>query len=350
MSNPFTDSFGEINKNIAASMAAADTQQEIESRSAKAAKHLTKFQFKAAAVELGKVAELVGRKGQTANAATAKFAQARAYAQMENGLKIALETANHAAELAGQVDNMILRGDIALFVGQLQIILEDFASAYQASTFAVQTFSLHARTPEKFIEALRLRAGVAVFLLLFELAENDLVSAYDLAQQAGLDRLAADIEVQRAAVEVFANGELTAEGLTDILKLHSQLGDHQFGVEPNLLRALEKLKQKKYGAAKKLARRSLDEARQEDSTAGYMRYLAASFVLAEVHAAAEEKVDVLKVLLRCKVYIEQKYDPAAGLFVDQYLNQFQERWGAETLQQTIAEYQEWVAENGPLQA
>lgn len=350
MSNPFSDSFNKINADIAAAIGANDTQKEIETRGAKAAKHLLKFQFKQAATELGRVADLVGQKGQMANAATAKFAQARAYAQMENGLEYALEAANRAAELAGQIEDMILRGDIAIFIGQLNIILEDFVVAYQAITFAVQTFSLHARNPEKFIEALRLRAGVAVFLLLFESAENDLASAYDLAQEAGLDNVTADIKVQQAAVKVFAKGELTADGLSDLLKLHSQLGDYQFGIESNLQNALDKLKQKKYVVAQKLASKSLDDARQDDSTAGYMRYLAASFVLAECHAAAEEKVDVLKVLLRCKVYIEQNYAPAAGLFVDQYLNSFQARWGAEVLHQTVSEYQRWAAENGPMHA
>ncbi|MEM9774004.1 MAG: hypothetical protein AAF902_05455 [Chloroflexota bacterium] len=350
MSNPFTDSFNVIDAEIAAAVQTGDTQKEIETRGAKAAKHLLKFQFKQAAAEIGKVAELVGQKGQTANVATAKFAQSRAYAQMDNGLDVALEKAAEAIQLADQVGDLSLRGDIALFIGKLYTVQEDFVEGYQAFSLAVSSYSLDTTKPEKFIEALRLRAGAGAFIMQFDQADRDFLSALDLARQSGMDDVAAEVENQREALKIFAKGELTADELGNLLEIGSRFGDLQMQIEPNLQKALGKLKQKKFAAAQKLAQKSLDGARQNESTSGYIRYLSASFVLAEIHAAADEKVDVLKVLLRCKVFIEQKFTPAAGLFLDQYLNSFQARWGAEVLQQTIAQYQQWVSENGPVEA
>lgn len=350
MSNPFTDSFKAIDGEIAAAVRANDTQKEIEVRGAKAAKHLIKFQFKQAAAELGKVADLVGQKGQMVHAATAKFAQARAYAQMEDGILLALQTAGQAGDLATQIDAAALQGDISLFMGKLYTIQENFVEAYQAFSLAVSAFGLEATQPEKFVEALRLRAGVGTFVLLFDQADRDLMSALELAQQAGLQAEAAEIICQQDALRVFAKGELTADELGELLKIGSRFSDIQTEIEPNLQKALVMLKQKKFAPAQKLAQNSLRGARQEASTSGYVRYLCASVVLAEIHAAADEKVDVLKVLLRCKVYIEQAFTPAAGLFLDSYLNSFQGRWGSDVLQQAIGQYQSWVAENGPVEA
>ncbi|MEM8862634.1 MAG: hypothetical protein AAGD96_30355, partial [Chloroflexota bacterium] len=261
-----------------------------------------------------------------------------------------LVTAAEAAKLADQIGDMSLKGEITLFAGKLYTLQESFADAYQAYSVSVSCFGLEATNPEKFIEALRLRAGVGAFVMLFDQADRDLVSALDLARQSGMNDVAAEIENQREALKVFAKGELTAAELGHLLEIGSRFGDLQIKIEPNLQKALDKLKQKKFAAAQKLAQKSLDGARQNESTSGYIRYLSASFVLAEIHAAADEKVDVLKVLLRCKVFIEQKFMPAAGIFLDSYLNSFQERWGADGLQQTIAEYQQWVAENGPIEA
>lgn len=350
MSNPFTDSFSAINAEITAAIHANDTQNEIETRGAKAAKHLIKFQFKQAAAELGKVADLVGQNGQMGNVATAKFAQARAYAQMDGGIDIALKTATEALQSAERAGTVFLHGEIALFIGKLHTLQENFVEGNQAFSMAINSLSLDSTKPDKFIEALRLRAGTAAFVMQFDQAKNDLESAFDLANQAGMDTIAAEIKNQQEALKIFAKGELTAEELGQLLEIGSRFGDLKITIEPNLQKALDKLKQKNFGAAKKFAQKSLEHARQAETTAGYIRYLAASFVLAEIHAAADDKTDVLIVLLRCKVYLEQKFTPAAGVFVNQYLNSFQKRWGAAILQQTIQEYQEWVAKHGPIQA
>ena len=347
MANRYSNLVAEVGETVLEALTADNLQQKIESHQAKAIIHLRQQQFQYAAEALGDMAALIRKEGHPAEEALVRFNQARAYAKLPTQMINTLEACYAALVLAEKAGNRLLRADICLFIAHVEIAHENFFSAHLAIGQAIDHYEALGDQVENLIRCYHLRAGITAFLLMFDLSRRSFMVALELAKMVGDDQKATEIQSHRTAVVQFENGEISADNLNYLLTQINRFGQQQINTARPLNGAVHSLQKDDFSTAQELAETSLRSGLKEKSADGIVKFLLASFVLAEIHDAKNERVAVLNVLLRCKAYSE-KYctNKLSGVFVKQYLNSFHVRWGKTGIKQIVERYHSLATPKG----
>lgn len=292
--------------------------------------------------------QLVAEQGQTHNLAQARYAQARAlchlperYAEAEARFAEALVLYEEAGD---SETPLAVRQHLAgLYVaqGNKAALTRTLDEAFARLPTAVSD-------PIPHIDLYRFRAGCHALLLNFPAALTDLDEALRLARQIDNPDLLQAIQQQHEAATYLAQGEWSPElGLFIWPDLPGQPTPSLLADE-DLLKSLRLLQNGRFRPAFRLAQQALDNARHAPDLYRYIRYLLASIILAQLHDQRHERVEVLTVLLRCKVFLEMGLGPAIRPYMDQFLDAMTERWGENGRREAVRAYQDHVAQHGPV--
>ncbi|MFK7801587.1 MAG: hypothetical protein AB8G95_08155 [Anaerolineae bacterium] len=342
MTNRYSSLVYEIGDTIFTGLTAKGLQQiEIEQHKAEAVTHLSNYQFEQAASALGEMADLIGEMEFPNDEALVRFGQARAYAKIPHQFQNAVDMCHMAMSLAEQVGNSLLRADVCQFLAKLEIAHENFSSALLSIAQAIDIYEVLGGQNENLMACYRVQGLLAGLLLQFSLSKISFTISLELSKMAGDGLMALEIEQLKTVMLSFENGELSASVLGQIFSAMVLFGRRDINAHRLLNSSIEELNRDNFAVAQKLAERSLDMGKVEQSADGFCRYLIASLVLAEIYDAQKSRISVLKVLLRCKSFAEKHFrNQDSNAFVKQYLDSFHMRWGKVELRQVVAKYYE----------
>lgn len=339
MANRYSNLVVEIGHTIQAALSADGLHKEIELHQVEVIDYLQNCQFSKAAAALGEVATLIAQEGFLADAAAVRFAEARAYAKLPEQIEKCYSACHAALSLAEKVGNKQLRAEVCLFMAQLDVAHENFSSAYFAAAQAINLFEKLDNQTEKLILCYHLQAGITAFLLMFEQSRKNFMVAHALAKMGENSASAKEIQQHRSAAIQLERGDISIELLSHLMTATIKSGRREITSYHYLHSALTAAITRDYPAALKFAEKSLEQCRSDQMADGFIRYLLASLVLAEIHEAEKNRLSVLKVILRCKAYLENNFNNSVGIeFVKQYLNSLHERWGKSELKDVVEKY------------
>ena len=328
---------------------AVSFSDEIEARGRKVALLTVLQEWAQVVAALEPMAQLVAEQGQTHNLAQARYAQARAlchlparYAEAEARFTEALALYEEAGDRETPIALLQHLAGLYVAQGDQDALARTLADAFARLPTAVSD-------PIPHINLYRFRAGCHALLLNFQAALIDLEQALALARQAGDEALLQAVEQQYEAATHLARGEWSPElGMFVWPDLPGQPTPSLLADEA-LLKSLRLMQNGRFRPAFRFAQQALTNARHAPDLYRYIRYLLASIILAQLHDQRDERVAVLTVLLRCKVFLEMGLGPAIQPYMDQFLDTMTGRWGENGRREAIRAYQEHVAQHGPVQ-
>jgi tetratricopeptide (TPR) repeat protein len=339
----------EIERQIKAAQTAENFGDEIEARGRKVALLTVLQEWAQVAAELEPMAHLVAERDQTHNLAQARYAQARALCHLPDRYDEAQERFVQALALYDEVGD----GKTAVSLHQhwagLHLARGDEAALFQTLDAAFARLPTAVSDPLPHIDFYRFRAGCHAMTFNFQAALTDLEQALALVQQVGDEELLRAVEQQYEAADHLAQGEWSPElGLFIWPDLPGQPAPSLLA-DKDLLKALQLMQNGRFRPAFRFAQQALDNARHAPDLYRTIRYLLASIILAQLHDQRDERVEVLIVLLRCKVFLEMGLGTAVQSTMDQFLEAMTGRWGENGRREAIRAYQDHVARHGPIQ-
>jgi tetratricopeptide (TPR) repeat protein len=339
----------EIDRQIKTAQTAENFGDEIEARGRKVALLTVLQEWAQVAAELEPMAQLVAEQGQTHNLAQARYAQARALSHLPDRYEAAEARFAEALALYEEAGDAETPLAVRQHLAGLYVAQGDEAALARTLDEAFARLPTAVSDPIPHIDLYRFRAGCHALLLNFQAALADLQQALTLARQAGDEELLQAVGQQHEAATHLAQGEWSPElGLFIWPDLPGQPTPSLLADE-DLLKALQLMQNGRFRPAFRFAQKALDNARQARDLYRYIRYLLASIILGQLHDQRNERVEVLTVLLRCKVFLEMGLGTAVRPYIDQFLDAMTERWGENGRRAAIRAYQDHVAQHGPIQ-
>jgi tetratricopeptide (TPR) repeat protein len=339
----------ELDRQIKEAQTAENFEDEVEARGRKVAVLTVAQAWAAAAVELDLMAQLVADQGQTSNEAQARYAQARALCHLPERYAEAEERFAQALALYDEAGDRETPVTLLQNLAGLHLVRGDEAALAQALDDAFARLPTAVSDPMPHINFYRFRAGCHALSLEFQATLADLEQALALAKQVEDDELLTAVSQQQEAATHLAQGHWSPELSTFIWPHLPGQPTPSLLADEDLIKALELMQNGRFRPAFRLAQKALDNARQARDLYRYIRYLLASIILAQLHDRRNERVEVLTVLLRCKVYLEIGLGTAVQPYMDQFLDTITERWGEDGRRAAIRAYREHVAQIGPIQ-
>lgn len=335
----------ELDQQIEELLAAGNRAGAAAAHSQKALLYATSFDLRAAAEEMSKAGALAEDEGRFEELALAHLAQGKALVNQPGQAQKARDLLQKAAALFHTVEDAPREAEALKELAGLAASARDFedANAQLDKAVAVLDPAQHAG---QIIDLLLLRSNYQLCQTNFIEARQALDRAADLAEQAGQANLKLTISAQQHLLESFlADSASTQENLAALERLQQEalrLGNFKVAGDVELQQANAALLAGDFVAAKQHAHTVRRLATESDDLGRFVRYLAATLVLANAHDALGERKEVLYALLTAKVYLEKNLSKLVGQQINLILDAYKQRWGEQVMNQTIREYQAWM--------
>lgn len=341
------DQLTQLNTAIERSYMLLDLEGEALYRTERGAMYAESKQWRAAANDFGRVAEIAQMVDQTEHAAKALVTQGNMLAQ---------------GELWDQAHIAYLRG------AELYESIEMYLLAAQ-SLRQVAGYQVWRKMPDQAIETLEL----AIDLLDAEVPEEAqlLITLYETLTQIywSVGEFDAAQEVMQEAGD--AVGDYAEMGaVSDRQKVMHGLITGQIGlpeawaqampmiteagwVDRSLGEAIIAYNDSNWDVVVKSTAQSRQFSREAmltdpENAQPLVRYLLASMLLSDAQDKLGNRVSVLVALLTCRSVLAKRMGEEAGQAIDRVLDSMATRWGADGMAEAVAGYQTYIREHGTL--
>lgn len=339
-----TQNLTKLQREAETAAAAHDTITEASARGRKALLHLSRFQWREAAVELLRVAVLAELDGEPYYEAQTRYTLGRALGHLPPRHAEAIEHLQKAAVLYTQTGHPAQAIASRKAIAEIHIAAEE----YELALGHMNDLLANPLPLETSRDLYRLRAIANLYAMHLPEGAADMAHAAALAGQQGEVALAAQLTAQARAMQDLATGQLDVPAVGALLAASAALPDGDGLLDDNLQKGVASLQHGRVPQGLAHAEAALHAARNAADLQRHVRYLLASLLIAQAHASQDNRVGVLIALLRVKVYLETNVGRVASAQVEAILDGFAKQWGAEGTAQAIHNYQAYVSQHGPI--
>ncbi|MEM7797613.1 MAG: hypothetical protein AAF633_00360 [Chloroflexota bacterium] len=344
-----TQKLNQLNTAIDNSYMLLDLEGEALSRTERGALYAQAEQWREAAFDFGRVAEIAEMVDQTQHAAQAYITQGNMFAQAQLWDQ-ANKAYGHGADLYVSVGLYLLAAQALRQVAAYHVWQKMTDQALVILQKAIDMLDPH--EPEEAALLIKLYETLTQLywsLGRFEAARTVMLDANEaVGHYAEMGPIADRQQIMQRVI----SGEISLpEAWVEAMPMITEAG----WVDPPLGEAILAYNNSSWEKVVQSAALSRQQSRtamqmDEGDQQPLLRYLLASMLLADAQDKRGHRVSVLIALLTCRSVLTGRLGEAAGVSIDRVLDSMRSRWGDDGMATAVAGYQAYVQENGMLVA